>query len=269
MAQAGEQRDSETGGTPLVSRREHRVDIRLNRPAVHNRIEPADIEALRATFAEIDADPEIRVVVLTGTGKSFSSGYHLGDLKERGASDGAVSPRENGFERLTDDLENLRPPTICALNGGVYGGSTDLALACDFRIGVQNMQMFMPAARLGLHYYTGGLVRYQRRLGLAAAKRLFLTAEAQDAERLLNLGFLDEIVAPEALSDRVDALAAQLVGNAPIAVQGMKKALNDISRGELDRAWADKAAAASMTTEDAREGVTAWHEKRAPRFQGR
>ncbi len=269
MATAADVRTETDDGTPVLAVRGHRADIRLNRPAVHNRIEPADIVALQEHFAAIDADPAIRVVVLTGTGKSFSSGYHLGDLKDRGSSDGAVSPRENGFERLTDALENLRPPTICALNGGVYGGSTDLALACDFRIGVEAMKMFMPAARLGLHYYTGGLIRYQRRLGLAAAKRLFLTAEPQDAARLLHLGFLDEVVPADALAGRVDALAEQLAVNAPLAVQGMKKALNDISRGELDRAWADAAAAASLATEDAREGVTAWHEKRPPNFKGR
>ena len=131
-------------------------------------------------------------------------------------------------------LEDLRVPTIAAMNGGVYGGATDLALACDFRIGVHGMRMFMPAARLGIVYYEGGLRRYVTRLGLNNAKRLFLTAATMEADDLLRMGFVSELVEPEQLDETVDALATQIAGNAPLAVAALKAALNDVAAGTLD-----------------------------------
>lgn len=237
--------------------------IRLHRPAVHNRIEPADLVTLGEIIDRIGADEAVRAVILTASGRSFSSGFHIGELRPGEGTD------ESAFGRLADRLEALRQPTICALNGGVYGGSTDLALACDFRIGVTDMAMFMPAARLGLHYYPSGLGRYVSRLGLNAAKRLFLTAEKLEAEELLRIGFLTELVPPEALQARAAALAATLAANAPLAVQGMKAALNGIARGETD----DEAVAATIRrvreSDDLQEGKAAWAEKRAPVFTGR
>src|SRR5437879_3616664 len=117
---------------PIVTIAGGRATIRLNRPRQHNRIEPDDLAVLQDTFSRIDNDPAIRVLVLTGTGKSFSSGYHIGALVERHAAqrdvprDGA-EPGSDSFERAVDRLEALRVPTIAALNGSVYGGSTDLA----------------------------------------------------------------------------------------------------------------------------------------------
>jgi enoyl-CoA hydratase/carnithine racemase len=258
---------AEEGTTPVLTVDGWRANIRLNRPAQHNRLEPADIAAMRGILADIDTREEIRVVVITGTGKSFSSGYHLGELgsTERTQGDsGSVS----AFEQMTDAVENLRAPTICALNGGVYGGSTDLALACDFRIGVDSMRMFMPAARLGLHYYPGGLRRYVTRLGLSAAKRLFLTAETVEAQELLRIGYLDEVVPPERLWPRVDALAATLSDMAPIAVQGMKRAMNQIARGEYDRDAIEVSYRQAQESQDIKEGLAAWAAKRKPVFRG-
>ena len=161
---------------PLVSMTDGRAMVRLNRPHEHNRLEPADLAVLREAFNRVDMDPSIRALVLTGTGKSFSSGFHIGALADRLA--GKDVPREDrdAFEGMVDRLETLRIPTIAALNGSVYGGGTDLALACDFRIGVDTAEMFMPAARLGLHYYKSGIGRYVSRLGADNAKKLFLTA---------------------------------------------------------------------------------------------
>ncbi len=137
-------------------------------------------------------------------------------------------------------------PTICRLNGGVYGGSTDMALACDFQIGVDTCEMFMPAARLGLHYYKGGIKRYVSRLGVDNAKRLFLTAQKLEASELLRIGYLTAMVPTEALDEEVDKLAMILAGNAPIAMRGMKQAINEFARGELDEAAADQRARDSM-----------------------
>ncbi len=240
----------------------HRATIHFNRPKVHNRIEPPDIAEIIRLLDQIDQNSNIRVLVFTASGKSFSSGFHIGEI---GGGEGEGAP---GFEALTDRVEQARVPTIAALQGGVYGGSTDLSLACDFRVGVIGMGMFMPAAQLGLHYYPNGMRRYITRLGLDAAKRLFLTAERLEAEELLRIGFLTELVAAEDLTHRVNTLAATLAANAPLAVQGMKSALNAIARGNPDYAAIADTAARVRGSADLKEGQRAWQEKRLPNFRG-
>lgn len=256
--------------TPLLTIDGARATIRLNRPAVHNRIEPPDLLMLLEHFRTIEADPAIRVVVLTGTGKSFSSGYHLGDMAKRPEAEVTAKDDEGpSFESVGTALENLKVPVICRLNGGVYGGSTDFALCCDFRIGTEQAEMFMPAARIGLHYYPSGMKRYVSRLGLNAAKKLFLTAEKIFAPEMLAIGYLTEMVPADQLDARVDALATRIAGLAPLAVQGVKRSLNEIARQDFDEAGAIARAKASQKSEDLREGLAAFHEKRTPVFKGR
>jgi enoyl-CoA hydratase/carnithine racemase len=268
MADAGTGTGAAT--TPVITITEGRATIRLNRPRHHNRIEPDDLAVLRESFTRIERDPSVRVLVLTGTGRSFSSGYHIGALVERQSGPAPDSEKgDDSFARTVDRLERLRIPTIAALNGSVYGGATDLALACDFRIGVAGMRMLMPAARLGIVYYASGLERYVARLGLAAAKKLFLTAEPIEAEEMQRIGYLDEIVPAEALPARVDALAATLAANAPLAVAGLKRALNDIAGSRLDAAAHDAIRAECAASEDHAEALRAWGEKRKPVFAGR
>src|SRR5690606_31089589 len=217
----------------------------------------------------------IRVLTLTGTGRVFSSGYHLGDLAQQRAAipeDAPVPDKPNPptrFDIMLEKLENLRVPTICRLNGPVYGGATDLALCCDFRIGDENCEMFMPASRLGLHYYRSGIVRYVSRLGVNAAKKLFLTAQTIKAPEMLRVGYLTEMVEPAQLDATADRLADIIAGQAPVAVAGMKQAINELARGNLDEEATDIRHAISLLSADIREGVTAWHEKRQPVFQGR
>jgi enoyl-CoA hydratase/carnithine racemase len=255
---------------PIVTIAEGRATIRLNRPHQHNRIEPDDLTVLRETFTRIDEDPSVRVLILTGTGKSFSSGYHIGALVERhGTKRDGEEPGSDSFERTVDRLEALRVPTIAALNGSVYGGSTDLALACDFRIGVDGMQLLMPAARLGIVYYPSGIERYVTRLGVGPAKKLFLTAQPIDTDEMLRIGYLDEAVPTADLMARVDALAETLAANAPLALAGLKRAINEIAGGRLDRAALAAARSNCAASEDHAEALKAWGEKRAPSFRGR
>ena len=259
---------------PLLTIDGSRATIRLNRPQHLNRLHPEDVAELSRHFAKIEEDRSIRVVVLTGTGRVFGAGYHLGELAEQrkntdttAAHDGPY--QDTAFERMCDALEDLRPPTICRLNGSVYGGATDVALCCDFRIGVDTCEMFMPASRLGLHYYRRGIIRYASRLGVGAAKKLFLTAQTIKAPEMLRIGYLDEVVPAAELDATVDQLANILAAQAPVAVEGMKRSINEYGSQAFDHEGVNARHAQSLRSEDILEGVTAWHEKRKPVFQGR
>lgn len=254
---------------PILAVARDRATIRLNRPRYRNRIERTDVDVLLEQLTSVEGNPDLRVLVLTGNGSMFCAGYDLGALKTEAADAAASDPGPDLFERMVDRLEELRIPTICALNGSVYGGATDMALACDFRIGVEGMELGMPASRLGVHYYLSGMRRYVSRLGLGAAKRLFLTGVPMNAERLLEIGYLDELVPASELAARVDDLATLLASRAPLAVQGMKRALNAIARGNPDAAEVDADVLRCMRSEDLIEGLAAWKEKRVPAFRGR
>ena len=258
---------AEAGSTPVLQIDGARATVRLNRPSKLNRLQPVDLAELLTLFNRIEADTSIRVLILTGTGRAFSAGFDLGTVAERAAS--AEASSGSAFEAVADRLEDLAIPTICRLNGGVYGGSTDLALACDFRIGVDTCEMFMPAARLGLHYYKGGIKRYVSRLGADNAKKLFLTAQKIEAPEMLRIGYLTATAPEEALDEEVDRLAAILAGNAPVAMAGMKRAINEFARGTLDEDAADRRARESMRGAEIKEGIAAFKEKRPPRFSGR
>jgi enoyl-CoA hydratase len=172
--------------------------ITLNRPEVHNKIEPLDLVTLSGYFEQLNSNKAIKVLIITGSGKSFSSGFDLTQL-----ADATAKSEENLFETLVDRLEALDAITLARLNGPVYGGSTDLALACDFRIATTDCAMFMPAARLGLHYYGHGIRRWVSRIGLGPAKKLFLTARKIQADEMLRIGYLDSVVPAAQLDDEI------------------------------------------------------------------
>lgn len=257
---------ADAASEPLLEIDGARATIRLNRPRLLNRLQSSDLARLLELFDTIEADSRIRVMVLTGTGRAFSAGFDLGTIAERTKSTAEEQSAGSAFEAIANRLEDLAIPTICRLNGGVYGGSTDLALACDFRIGVDTCEMFMPAARLGLHYYNSGIARYVSRLGVNAAKQLFLTAQKIDAAEMLRIGYLTAVAPMEKLDAEVDALATILAGNAPVAMRGMKRAINEIARDKFDEAAAEQRHRDSMRGAEIKEGVAAYAEKRAPRF---
>jgi enoyl-CoA hydratase len=248
------------GGEPTLEIIGRRGIIRLNRPTRHNRLERADLAALDAILGVLETRPDLRSVVLTASGPSFSSGYDINALN------GQTGPAIR-FDQVVDRLETLPLPTICAFNGNVYGGATDLALACDFRIGIEGMSFLMPAARIGMHYYASGLRRFVAKLGPAAAKRAFLLAETLDAPTLLALGYLDRLVPAGQLDDTVNELAARLEANAPKAVRGMKRVIDGLARGDADLAAAQAAHLACHGSAELREGLRAFAEKRAPVFE--
>ena len=230
------------GEPPLLEIAAGVARITLRRPRLHNRFEVSDIPLLTEQVARLAADPAVRVVVFTGTGpKTFSSGFNI---------EAIVGHLDPAFENFLDAVEALPMATIAALNGGVYGGATDLALACDFRIGVTGSRMFMPALKFGLHYYPGGIRRYVTRLGLTQAKKLFLTALPIDAVEMLRIGYLTELVEPAALAETVQRYVDAIVATEPVVAARMKAHLNAFADGcfDLERASADYAAALASDT---------------------
>lgn len=266
MAEGAAAASHDEGPPRLQIDADGRATITLARPRHLNRLHREDLLALQAHFETLARPGAARVLVLAARGRAFCAGFNLEELG-RDADAAATDPQL--FEHTVDQLEALPLPTIARLHAGVFGGATDLALACDLRIGAVGMELRMPAARLGLHYYPAGLRRYVTRLGLGAAKRLFLLAETWRAESLLAIGYLDDLVAPELLDARIAALAETLEGNAPLAVQGMKASLDEIARGEFDLARLAARQALCAQSDDLREGLAAFAARRTPKFTGR
>lgn len=251
-------------GTAWRIRRDGAIaTLRLQRPEKHNLLKMAEVDGLIADLDRLDGDDSLRVVVLTGSGRrTFSAGVDLGDVLTR-------DWRDNPLERLADRIEALTPVTLCALNGSVYGGASDLALACDFRIGVAGMKLVMPPAKLGLVFHESGLRRYVLHLGPQVARRLFLAAEEMDGAELLAVGFLDRLETGADFEAAVAGFADRLAGLAPLSLRTAKKAIADIARGSLDSAWLKRRTLECFASEDAAEGLAAAREKRRPRFAGR
>lgn len=236
--------------------------ITLRRPRHANRLEPDDLQALLVQLAAVNADTRVRVLLLQAQGKHFCSGFNIKAVP--GLDAGAL------FEQLSNAWAAARPVTVAAIHGGIYGGATDLALACDFRLGTPSCEMFVPAARLGLHFYRGGMERYVSRLGLSAAKRVLLACETLDAKAMLACGFLDRLLPDtQALALESQALCERLSALAPLALLGMKQHLNAIAEGRLDARALQADIDHANASLDLAEGVRAWADKRAPVFQGR
>jgi enoyl-CoA hydratase/carnithine racemase len=241
--------------------------ITLNRPAQRNRLENGDLKALLAHFDVVNCDPAVRVLVLTANTAGqpkpvFCAGYDIGGFDEPGHG-------SSFFEEIPDALAALRPVTICALNGSVYGGATDVVLACDLRIGLQGIEWRMPATALGLHYYPSGLQRYVSRFGLAGAKRAFLTARPFSAKQLNAMGLFEALVTAEEWTETLLALVQDILALAPLAVQETKKSLREIETGQADVALLRERELMTSRSADFAEGRAAFAERRKPVFVGR
>ena len=253
-------------GTPTLTLDGPVATISLRRPSQRNSLTDDDLHTLLRHCAQIDADAAVRVVVLTAdTGGHarpvFSAGYHLDGLE--GAGQGPQL-----FERIPDALEALRPITVCALNGSVYGGATDLVLACDLRLALAGCEWRMPATVLGLHYYPSGLRRYVTRMGLDGAKRAFLTARALAVEELAVLGLFEAVLPAPAFDAARDELVAGVAALAPLAAQATKRSLNEIAAGVYDLTGLRAREALTQSSADFAEGRAALAARRTPRFSG-
>ena len=248
--------------TPPQLKVEGRVaHITLNRHKMANRLSPDDLKTIHAHIRAVNANEQVMVLILQATGRYFCSGYDISEVAKSSQIEG------QSFGEMVDAVENCRAVTVAALQGGVYGGATDLALACDFRIGSLATEMFMPAAKLGLHFYYSGLARYVTRLGPDVTRRLFLTAERLDANAMFRCGFLTHEPTSE-LDHSVSLLTETLQSMAPIALLGMKRFINQIAYHQVDKAALDEQVRRSITSQDIAEGAAAWAEKRPPVFSG-
>ena len=247
-----------------------RATITLNDPAKHNRLNPPALTKLREALEKVEADAQVRVLVLTGAGeKTFCAGYDLGSIPSGKDAKSSSEMHKDSFETVMDRLEAMRMPTLCALNGGVYGGATDMALACDFRLGVKGMRFFMPAARFGLHYYPSGVRRYTQKVSPSFAKRAFILSEDFSDEELLRVGYLDWLIDRADFHGKIDEVAAKLAGLAPLSMRNMKRAIEQFAQAEPYIPKIRDGIRECQTSDDLREGLSALREKRPPAFKGR
>ena len=252
---------------PLMSTAEGVATITLNRPAHRNRLQDEDLHALLAHFEAIEADAGVRVVVLRANTAGqprpvFCAGYDIGGFDEPG-KDASL------FERMTDAYAALQPVTVCALNGSVYGGATDLFISSDLRLALQGVELRMPATALGLHYYPSGLQRYIARMGLHFTERAFLTARPFSAQQLWDTGCLEALLPAGEFDDALDALVRDVASLAPLAVRATKQSIREMAAGRHDMARLRERERLTVASEDFAEGRRAFAERRAPKFFGR
>jgi enoyl-CoA hydratase/carnithine racemase len=255
-----------TEGTPLLDIAGSVATLTLRRPSLRNSLTDDDLNSLLAHFDAINCNTAVQVMVLRAdtSGQKqavFSAGYNVG-----GFDNDPMAPLF--FEKIPEALERLRPVTICALNGSVYGGATDLVLACDFTVAQSGFAWRMPAAALGLHYYPSGLRRYVSRFGLQASKRAFLLGQSVPYESLDTLGIFEALVAADAFESAVQNLVNMLLNMAPLALTQTKKSLNEIAAGLYSEPALKERSRHSVHSQDFAEGRTAFAERRTPKFTG-
>jgi enoyl-CoA hydratase/carnithine racemase len=238
--------------------------LTLDRPAKLNAIGPEMLAELDQLIAKIDVDPSARVVIVTGSGdRSFSVGADVNAWSALEPLDMWRSWIREGH-RVLQRLEHLRQPTIAAINGFAFGGGLELALAADIRIAADTATFALPEAKIGTLPGWAGTTRLPEVIGVARSKQMIFSGSGVDAATAEHWGLVNEVVSPGTLMARCRALASEIAANAPISVQLAKAAINgDRSAPE---AFAGSLAAA---TEDGREGIAAFREKRPPRFSGR
>jgi len=256
-----------TEGTPTLDLDGHMATLTLRRPSLRNSLNDEDLNTLLVHFDNLNTLHDVHVVVLRADTEGqknpvFSAGYHVG-----GFDNDPMSPLF--FEKIPEALERLRPVTVCALNGSVYGGATDLVLACDFTVAQEGCHWRMPACALGLHYYPSGLRRYVSRFGLNASKRAFLLGQSQSFEDLAKLDLFEALVPTADFETVVQTLTDTLKTMSPLALQATKKSLNEIAAGLYCEPVLKERSRRSVHSDDFAEGRAAFAQRRSPQFTGR
>jgi enoyl-CoA hydratase len=254
----------------LLEKKNSIAYVTVNRPKVLNALNSATLEELRAAFADIKADREIRVVIFTGAGeKAFIAGADINELAQRDAVSGKEYAARG--QSVLDLIENLGKPVIACINGFALGGGCEIALACTMRLASDNAKLGQPEVKLGIIPGYGGSQRLPRLVGKGLANQILLTGEMITAQEAHRIGLVNEVTAPAELIPRAEAIAAKIIANAPLAVQYTLEAVNrGIEMPLAEGLYLETALfGVACATEDKKEGTAAFLEKRPAQFKGK
>jgi enoyl-CoA hydratase/carnithine racemase len=247
--------------------------LTIKNPGKRNALDHEILDALADVMDELDDGIANRCVVITGSEGMFSAGYDIGDIPDDVFAQEAEKLVAHPFSRAIEAVERFPFPTVAAINGHALGGGLELAVTCDLRVAGAGFKLGMPPAKLGLIYSHTGIQKFLDTVGPARTRELFLTGRNVDAERAEQIGLVHEAVPREELEDHAVALAREIAGNAPLSLKGNKRIIRELltfSRlsENLEREVVELRMS-SFLSEDFREGVKAFGEKRKPRWQGR
>jgi enoyl-CoA hydratase/carnithine racemase len=245
--------------------------LTIRNPAKRNALDHPILDAIAAALGDLG---DARAVLLTGSDGMFSSGYDIADIPDDVFAEEAERLVAHPFAAALEALHDCTLPTVAALPGHTIGGGLELALACDLRVAAEGILLGMPPAKLGLVYSHTGLRRFLEAIGAPRTRELFLTARNIDVRTALSWGLVNQVVGVADLDDAALDLAEDLAANAPLSVRGNKRVIRELlaAEGHLDPEVERELVElreASFHSEDLREGVRAFGQKRPARWKGR
>jgi enoyl-CoA hydratase/carnithine racemase len=258
-------------GKLLVDRpRDGVVRLTISNPAKRNALDHPILDAITASLQDLAS--EARCLMITGAHGMFSAGYDIGEIPAEEFEERAERLVAHPFTEAIDALERFPYPTLAVLPGHTIGGGLELALSCDLRVAQDGIKLGMPPAKLGLVYSHTGLRRFLDAIGAARTRELFLLGQYIDVETALQWGLVTRVSAPERLEQLALEIAAELAGNAPLSQVGNKRVIAALlaAEGDLDGEVEEELIElrrASFASRDMREGMRAFAERRAPRWQ--
>jgi enoyl-CoA hydratase/carnithine racemase len=247
--------------------------LTIANPEKRNALDHDVLDALAETLPALDRGIDVRCVLIRGSGDTFSAGYDIGGIPGETFSEEAEALVAHPFHAAMEAISAHPFPVVAAINGHALGGGLELAVRCDLRVCAAGAKLGMPPARLGLIYSHTGLRRFIDVIGVAATKELFLVGRNMGASHAEAIGLVNRVVDPDRLSDESLALAAEVAQGAPLAARGNKRAIETLARNPVLSAEQERELVelrrSCFTSEDFREGITAFAEKRKPRWKGR